>query len=276
MSEPREEILLRHQRKLEELFNKNQLIPRLIHEFTSCDQFDFVKHIKDNKIPLQFGIQVLVQMALHKRTSLPTMVGIMRAYESTVHSTVEMLKRCAEADLMDWSDALEVFIVKFTVSDDVQAELDRYQYPLPMVVPPYELRTNKDSGYLLTNGSVILRKNHHNDDVCLDHLNRLNKIKLCINHDTATMIKNKWKGLDKIQPGETKADFEKRKRAFQKYDRVAKDVIDLLIKEGNEFYLTHKYDKRGRTYCQGHHVSYQGTPWNKAVIQFSNKEVIPL
>ena len=268
--------LLDHQKQLEALYNKNQLIPRLIHEFSTCEDFDFIKHIEENKIPTKFGIQVLVQMALHKRTTVPVMVGIMRSFESTVHSTIEMLKRCAEADLMDWDDALEVFIVKFTISDAVQNELDRYQYPLPMVVPPYELRTNKDSGYLLTNGSVILRKNHHNDDVCLDHLNRLNKIKLCINHDTSTMIKNQWKGLDKVQEGESKADFEKRKRAFAKYDRVAKDVIGLLIQEGNEFYLTHKYDKRGRTYCQGHHVSYQGTPWNKAVIEFANKEVVPL
>ena len=274
MSEPKMEILKKHQIMLENLFNKNQLIPRLIYEFSTSKEFDFVEHIKANRIPVQFGLQVLVQMALHKRTSLPVMVGIMRPYEANVHSTVEMLKRCAEADLMDWNDALEQFIVKFTLSDDVQEELDRYQYPLPMVVPPLQVRTNRDSGYLLTSGSVILRKNHHNDDVCLDHINRLNKIKLCINHDTATMIKNKWKGLDKVQPGETKADFDKRKRAFQKYDRVAKDVIDLLIKEGNEFYLTHKYDKRGRTYCQGHHVTYQGTPWNKAVIEFANKEVV--
>ena len=73
--------------------------------------------------------------------------------------------------------------------------------------------------------------------------------------------------------GETRADFEKRRRAFEKYDRTAKDVIGLLQQEGSEFYLTHKYDKRGRTYCQGYHVTYQGAPWNKAVIEFADQEV---
>ena len=74
--------------------------------------------------------------------------------------------------------------------------------------------------------------------------------------------------------GLSKEDFAKRKRAFEKYDRTAKDVIDLLVKEGNEFYLTHKYDKRGRIYCQGYHVTYQGAPWNKACIEFADQEII--
>ena len=270
------EQLVDHQKMLEQLFNKNQLLPRLNFEFSTFDDGVFVKHMAKHKIPVKFGLDLLVQMALHKRATLPVLVGLLRKHEPTAQATVEMIKRCAEADLVDWEDALETFVVKYTISDELQAELDRFQYPLPMVVPPVHLTCNKDSGYLLSGGSVILRKNHHDDDVCLDHLNRLNRTKLCINHDTATMIKNKWRGLDKVQEGETKADFEKRKRAFEKYDRVAKDVIELLIKEGNEFYLTHKYDKRGRTYCQGHHVTYQGTPWNKAVIEFANKEVVPV
>lgn len=88
------------------------------------------------------------------------------------------------------------------------------------------------------------------------------------------MVKNKWKNLDKPKSGETREDFEKRRKAFLKYDKVAKDVIGLLIQEGNEFYLTHKYDKRGRVYCQGYHVTYQGAAWNKAVIEFADKELI--
>ena len=43
---------------------------------------------------------------------------------------------------------------------------------------------------------------------------------------------------------------------------------------GKDIYLTHKYDKRGRVYCQGYYISYQGTDWNKAVIELSNKEIV--
>ncbi len=47
----------------------------------------------------------------------------------------------------------------------------------------------------------------------------------------------------------------------------------LVVQEGNEFYLTHRYDKRGRTYAQGHFINPQGTEYNKAVLEFSNEEV---
>ena len=110
--------------------------------------------------------------------------------------------------------------------------------------------------------------------MCLDHINRMNRLKLTINQDVVTLVKNQWRNLDKAKDGETREDFEKRKRAFEKYDRTSRDVIKLIQQEGEHFHLTHKYDKRGRTYCQGYHVSYQAAPWNKAVIEFADKELI--
>jgi hypothetical protein len=217
-------------------------------------------------------------MALHKRTTLEILVGILRAHfepsPDASQIAADMLLKAAEADLVTYNHPLRQFIVLYTLSDDVQAELDRFQYPLPMVVEPRTLRSNSDCAYLLRNESVILKRNHHEEDVCLDHLNRVNKVKFAIDHDTATMIQNRWRNLDKPKAGETKEDFQKRKRAFEKYDKTAKEVITLLVQEGNEFYLTHKYDKRGRIYCQGYHVDYQGAPWNKAVIQLADKEYI--
>ena len=88
------------------------------------------------------------------------------------------------------------------------------------------------------------------------------------------MIQNQWKGLDKIRDGETKMDLDKRRKAFQKYDRNSKVVLELLTMISDKFYLTHRYDKRGRTYAQGYHVNPQGNSWNKAIINFANKEVI--
>lgn len=265
---------LSHQIELEKLFNKNQLIPRIRQEFQNCKEFDFSAYMDAHKIPLPFGFDLLTQMALHKRTTLPILVGILRHHFDDSQLTADMILKAAEADLVDWVHGLQVFVVKFTLSADVQEELDRFQFPLPMVVEPRKLTCNTDTGYLMTGGSVILKKNHHEDDVCLDHINRVNGVKFSIDLDTATMVKNRWRNLDKPKAGETKDDFEKRKRAFEKYDRTAKDVIALLIQEGNEFYLTHRYDKRGRIYCQGYHVNYQGAPWNKAVIQLADKEII--
>jgi hypothetical protein len=217
-------------------------------------------------------------MVLHKRAQLPALVGILRKhFEQSLNpaqACADMLQRAALVDLVDWSPTRREFIVRFNITPEVQEEIDRFQYPLPMVIRPRAVRTNSDTGYLLTRGSIILRKNHHEDDVCLDHINRMNRVKFSINLDTATMIANTWANLDKPKEGETKQDFEKRVRAFKKYDRTAHDVIGLLIEHGNSFYLTHRYDKRGRTYCQGYHVDYQGAPWNKAVIELADKELV--
>lgn len=262
--------------ELEKLFNKNQLIPRIKKEFYEFAQFNFPEYIERRGIPLEFGIDVLVQMALHKRTTLPTLVGILRHhYEGMAAAsqlTTNMLYKCAEADLMNWNPHTQQFVVIFTLDQRVQDELDRFQYPLPMVVQPKEVRHNSDSAYVMGTGSLILKKNHHEDDICLDHLNRVNKIRFALDHDTARMVKNQWRNLDKPKEGESKAEFQKRQKAFEKYDRTAKDVIALLGSHSSDLYLTHKYDKRGRVYCQGYHVNYQGAPWNKAVLQLAEKE----
>ena len=62
-------------------------------------------------------------------------------------------------------------------------------------------------------------------------------------------------------------------RNFARYRYNSLFTVKLCLLNGNNFSLNHKYDKRGRTYCQGYHVNYQGTPWNKAVVEFSHKEI---
>lgn len=263
-----------YQRELETLFNKNQLITRIKSEFINCEAFDFTAYFEANDIPAGFGFDLLVQMNLHKRCDLATLIGVLNKHYENVQTTAEMLEKCARLDLVDWSPHFNLFIVKATISQDVQDDLDRFQYPLPMVTRPRLVRTNRDTGMLNTGGSLILKNNHHEGDICLDHINRSNDIKFTINFHVADMVKNQWKGLDKAKPGEPKADFDKRKKAFIKYDKTAREVMQIITQHGNAFYLLHKYDKRGRTYCQGYHVNFQGAPWNKAVIEFANKEVI--
>jgi len=271
-----QDALKQHQIALETLYNKNQTLKRVRAEFTECDTFDFAEFMSQHEIDEEFGFSLLTQMALHRRADLPTLVGVLRSHFNDGQKTVDMILKCAEVDLVDWDPTISKFITVFTISEDVQADLDRFQYPLPMVIEPKEVKNNKSSGYLTSSGSIILKNNHHEEDVCLDHINRMNKIKFTINTDTATMVANKWRNLDKPKAGESQQDYERRVRAFEKYDRTCKDVIDVLTEHGNEFYLTHKYDKRGRIYCQGYHISYQGAPWNKAVLELADKEIVEL
>lgn len=271
----KEKDMLEFQIEIEKLFHKNQLMPRIREEFTGSKEIDFPGFIRSIKMDQDFCIDLLVQMVLHKRAKLPVLVGCLRShFDNDAQKTADELLKAAEADLVNWSPVTKEFIIKFGISADVQEEIDRYQYPMPMVVEPKELTCNHDSAYYTGGGSVILRKNHHEEDVCLDHLNQANKIRFKINQDVSTTVKNKWKNLDKPNPDEEVGEYQKRVKAFEKYNRTAHDVINHLgLAEEGEFYLTHRYDKRGRTYSQGYHVNYQGAPWNKAVIEFANQEV---
>jgi len=271
-----EKNMLEFQIDIEKLFHKNQLFPRIEGEFTTCKEFNFRGHMIEHKIDEDFGFALLVQMVLHKRAHLPTLVGTLRKYfDEDAQKTAEELEKAVAANLVDWSPVSRQFILRYGISPDVQAEIDRYQYPLPMVVEPQELKDNRDTGYFTSRNSVILRHNHHDEDVCLDHLNQVNKIRFRVNQKVATTIRNRWRNLDKPKPDEEVGEYNKRAKAFEKYDRTAHDVMHHLgLANEGEFYLTHKYDKRGRTYCQGYVVNYQGTAWNKAVIEFANKEII--
>ena len=260
--------------EMEKLFHKNQLHARIKKEFTDAD-LPFKEVMVKNKIDPTFGFSLLVQMVLHKRAGVPVLVGILRKhFKGDCQATADALLLACQIDLVDWNPRTKQFIVKYDITPDVQQELDTYQFPMPMVVPPKELQDNTDTGYYTSRNSVILKDNHHDFDVCLDHLNHVNSVKLTLNHRVTSMIKNQWRNLDKPKTGEEHFEYKKRVKAFEKYDRTAYEVMGHLDIAGTEFYLTHKYDKRGRVYCQGYHVNYQGNTWNKAVIEFADQETV--
>lgn len=258
--------------ELEKLFNSNQLLPRIREEIEATD---LRQQMEEKGIDPDFGIKLLIQMQLHKRCDLMTLAGILRKHYDNGQQTVDEITKCVIHDFVDYDDTSGKFIVLYELSADVQAELDMYQYPLPMVVPPLRLESNRNTGYMTYSGSVILKNgNHHDGDVYLNHLNRLNAIQLAFNKPVIDTISNRWKNLDKPKPGEVAGEYQKRRKAFEKYNTTAKDAISAIDSVTDHFYLTHKYDKRGRTYCQGYHVSYQSAPWNKAAILFFNEEHI--
>ncbi|MCW6831724.1 hypothetical protein [Salmonella enterica] len=265
---------IEHQKQLETLFNKNQLIPRMRKEFEDSEEIQFTKYFEHIGIDPKLGIDAMVQIALHKRADIPTMVGSLMSHSQDAQYIADTLLKMAEHDCFDFDPSIDKFIVIYEISDDVQLELEAFQYPLPIVSAPKPVKCNRDTGYYESRGSIILKKNHHEMDVCLDHINRMNNQRLCINWDVANYVKDSRPNMDKPKEGETRQDYEKRVKAFEKYSRTAKEVMELVTKEGNNFSLAHRYDKRGRTYCSGYHINYAGTSWNKAVVEFAQKELV--
>ena len=260
------------QEYLEYTFNKNNLNKRLKEIFDD----DSLKNVfKANNIDPDFGVKVICKMALFKRADVPTLVGsVMGYYDNNGQRTVDEIQKIVEIGFLKWENYQ--FITQFTLEDKVQAELDAFQYPLPMVIEPKKITRNCSTGYCNWNTSLVLKRKKyiHNADLNRDHINRVNKIAWELDMDTARTIKAKCKDIDKCKDGETEDEFNKRKKAWQKYCKTTMKVMDLLVSTGNTLFLTHAYDKRGRIYCRGYHVNYQGMSWNKAVLQFKNKEFL--
>lgn len=251
------------QLNLEELYNRNQLMDVLRDQFAP---------LTDDP----FKLDCVVQIYLHKQADVPTMVGLFSPKWGEPQDVAEMLKEVVEDDLIDFDMENMRFIMKYEISRDVEELLELYQFPLPMVVQPNKVVNNyMGSGYFDKKGRIILNGSDvfDNEDVCLDHINRANSVGLTLNLDVIASAEGMMI-LPKRKHGETFDDFQKRQKQAKVFYESSYEVMQGLLTLGNEFWLTHKYDRRGRTYAVGYHVNSQGTDYNKAVLELSRKEMI--
>lgn len=251
------------QENLEELYSKHQLIPVLREQF---------EELSDDP----FTIDVIVQIYLHKQADLPTMVGLFSPQWGTPQEVANLLVECVENDMLDFDMETARFSLIYAVTEDVEQMLARYQFPLPMVIPPKKVTTNKmGSGYLNQKGRIILNGSDvfDDEDVCLDHINRANSVGLELNLDVVAS-KEGYMIPPVRKIGESFEDFRKRKRQMEVFYDTSVEVMEGVASLGNEIWLTHKYDRRGRCYCVGYHVNAQGTDYNKAVLSLARKEKI--
>lgn len=228
------------------------------------------------KEEVEFVYEMLYQLILRKRIDIVTASSL---FMHIIEDPIECIGACVRVlklKLCKYDPVREQFVVSIDVPEDIQAELNRFQYPLPMIIKPRRLKSNKSTGYITLRGSLLLKDNHHEEDINLNHLNRMNSIKLTMNINTfnnTTLIWNNMKKPDSIYK---LREYEKKIEAYNKYRVDSTTTANMLLSLGNEFYLTHKYDKRGRTYCQGYHIDTQGSDWNKAFVELADKEIVEL
>lgn len=274
-SEPKTDSSESLQAQLEETYAKNNAKEIITQHLISVGIADV---IKSAELPYKAAMSVMVQISKLKRAKFPVLAGTaIRHFKDESHPGIavsQLLTNMTNLELVYWSDRDREFVVVFDIPEHVQMRLDRLQYPLPMVVEPVKVRNNRMTGYETIRGSLMLKGAHKEDDICLDHINRVNAVPLRLNMNVVAFVQNQWKNLDKQKPDETLVEFRKRQRAFQKYNESAFDVINALTYTNDQFWLTHKYDKRGRTYAQGYHVNYQGNDWNKSCVELAEGELL--
>ncbi len=139
-------------------------------------------------------------------------------------------------------------------------------YLPPMVCEPKELTSNYDSAYLTHNDSLILGKaNGHSGDICLDVINKQNKVALKLDLDFLCTVEEEPSfALDTPEKIQQWSQFKR--ESYQRYR--------LIAGQGNRFWLANKVDKRLRLYAQGYHISTQATGFKKAMIEFADEELV--
>lgn len=186
-----------------------------------------------------------------------------------IATMAEMLAVLADVEIYDvvraGKNSLAV-VNKVALEDELQKYIDHSAYLPPMVCKPLKLKNNFSSGYLTHKDSLILGKgNHHNEDICLDVLNIINSVPLQLSVEFLSTVEEEpsfeIKDQDQLDQWLT---FKKQSHHFYK----------LMVSQGNKIYLTHKYDKRGRIYSQGYHITTQGTSYKKAMLELANEELI--
>ena len=185
-----------------------------------------------------------------------------------VKTAAEVLVLCAEEDLLEMEQRHgETIMVghDWAMSPELVQHLNRMLFLPPMICKPKEVTSNKGTGYLTFEESVILgRENHHSKKVSLDVLNIINQVSLSIEPEALVYEEKPNKLLE--EPEQV--------IAFEAMRDASREVYNYLMGAGNEWFFTHKFDKRGRLYSVGYHINIQGPEYKKSLIELTKQEII--
>lgn len=260
------------QKDLEDIYNRWNLMKILREEFeTIVDPIP----LSEKGVEPQMAIDALCQMYLHRQADPATLVGILSPKYGEPQAVADKLLILVEMDFFDFNEDLDRFTVTYDLSDDVKEMLDRFQFPLPMVVQPLPIKDNFDTGYLGMRGLLILNGSEYfeDKDLCLDHLNRANRVALAMNFDVINSDQGKFVKPVR-QVGEDFDEYRKRLKQAEQFYQTSIIVMEQINQLSDEIYLTHKYDRRGRVYASGYHISTQGDDYRKAILVLAKKEVL--
>jgi len=221
--------------------------------------------------------EIFVGIAYFQRPELFTSVTAQLAGRLGFDDKADAIKTMAEMlAVLCITDAFDIgkehkmaslmLVSRLFLSDETKKFIEGSEYLPPMVCEPCELTSNYDSGYLTHRDSLILGSgNHHDGDICLDVLNTMNRV--CLKLDLeflSTVEEEPTFDLDTPEKRDMWMDFK----------RKSYDMYLLMAKLGNQLYLTHKVDKRGRIYAQGYHLNTQGTAFKKAMLELHREEIV--
>lgn len=288
------------QEALEAKFCRKQINPKIREAIlANSDMLDKIEHgvelVKEYCSQATYASKMarLAQVSLLDPQELVTdiFVGIAYFQMSTMYASVcaqiagrlgfddrreailtvsELLAVLCETDAFDITKAsreASLYLVsRIPLGQELIEWIINSAYMPPMVCKPLELENNYSSGYLTHKDSLILGPgNHHDGDLCLDVLNTMNQVALKLDTDFLCAMGE----VPKHEP-----ETAEQRDLWLQFEAKSKEIYLLIARLSNEFYLTNKVDKRGRVYAQGYHITTQGAPYKKAMIELANEEVV--
>lgn len=200
------------------------------------------------------SMQALVGMLNHK-IKLPT-------EEDRVKITADIIGLISQTGLIDITSTIGEY-------HQISTEYE-FDEEIPVEEPHQTIRTkpkkvegNWDeefgSGSLL-NGNKL---NHHEGDIRLSHLNRMNRIPLKL---------NKFLIEDYEEVSKKELDTPEKEQAWNLFVKESTRRYNELEAD-DKFYSTHKVDFRGRTYTTQYYLDPQGSSYKKAIVQLAQTEI---
>lgn len=189
---------------------------------------------------------------------------------SAIATTAEVVVVLAELDAYDIvkesPQASMKVVSRINLPQEMKNAVDRSHFLPPMLIEPDLLTSNHQSPYLTFNDCQILGKgNSHSGNIGLDVINTQNSVPLALNLEFLCKVEER--------PTHELENVEQQ-RNWQQFKQESYEVYSLIADTENRFWLTHKVDKRGRLYANGYHVTTQGTPFKKAMIDLAEPEVV--
>ena len=181
-----------------------------------------------------------------------------------VQLSTDLLLACEDIiyDLVVTSNDGIMFNSWITLNSDDMLTVSKFLYQPPMKCKPLNISNNNMSGYLTYNESILLGNAacKHNKKLSLDVINIQNGIQFTL--DKFVLMKEE-KPKNKLTGDNLK-----------NWEQFTKECDSLYTEyKDKEFYLTHKFDSRGRLYSQGYHINYQSTEYRKALFNLAKKEI---
>ncbi|RLB94661.1 MAG: hypothetical protein DRH26_00470 [Deltaproteobacteria bacterium] len=119
---------------------------------------------------------------------------------------------------------------------------------------------------ILFNSILGNQLKQHDADTCIDHINKMNAIPLTLEYRVITDMEETSKAV---------IEYQEQLDEWEKFKQESLELYNEITKH-KEFFLKHSTDTRGRCYCKGYYVNYQGSSFKKAIVQLANKEIVNL